>query len=130
MLYLFEKNPHISGPAQFKLVLFKVNNSSYNCGGNFLPPKSFTYFLVAASTSGTLIMTCHVTLASHQWEVGFCRGLQHIPKAPSSLLSLILCHLTAETDTASGQCISRWELFDQLILSRTLIYLLSDHLFN
>lgn len=79
---------------------------------------------------GTLVMTCRVTFANYQWEVGFCGGLYHIPKAPSSLLSLILGHLATETATASGQCVSGWELLDQLTLSRTLIYLSSDHLSN
>lgn len=90
-----------------------------------LPPRSFTHLLVAASTSGDSDNDLPCDFGKTPVGGGV---LRHIPKAPSSLLSLI--HLATETATVSGQCIRGWELLGQLPLSRTLTYLLSDHLSN
>lgn len=110
VLYLLENICILSGPVQFKPVLFKVNCNSCNCGGNYLSSRSFAHFLVAGTSSGYSDNDLLCDFHKPPVEGEILRMSLPRPQAPSSLLSLILCRLATETATARGQCVSRWEL--------------------
>lgn len=104
---------------------YSINNSC-NSGGHYPPSGSFIHFLVAGPALVSLILTCHVTLARHQWKVVFFWCIPHVSPRPLSACSSSFydCHLASVT--ACGQWVSKGELLTSCHLAELFFYLFID----
>lgn len=100
-------------------------SSSYVCAGRYLPLRSSIHFSWQVPALVSLLTCQGDTSASHQWEVVFCQGPYLIPKAPFSLLLLILW-----LSPGCGDCLwavsEQTELLTCWHLAKLFFHLLTD----